>query len=54
MTVTLTLSAEEVQALSQLIDVSLRHSGLGALQVASHFSGKLQRALADAKALEPE
>jgi hypothetical protein len=43
--VTITLEDNEQSALLQLIDVALRQSGLGALDVAAHFKVKLDAAV---------
>ncbi|HZV21905.1 MAG TPA: hypothetical protein VE986_10215 [Hyphomicrobiales bacterium] len=44
MTVTITLTPEEQHAFLQLLDIALRHSGAGALDVAAHFKAKLAAA----------
>ena len=40
--ITLTLNDEEQKALAGVIDMALRHSGIGAADVAAHFIGKLR------------
>jgi hypothetical protein len=45
-TITITLDAQERNALTQLIDVALRQAGIGALDVATHFKAKLDAAVA--------
>ena len=44
MAITITLTPEEQRAFLQLIDVALRYSGTGALDVAAHFKTKLAAA----------
>ncbi|MGO9172651.1 MAG: hypothetical protein ACLP7P_11875 [Rhodomicrobium sp.] len=39
--ITLTLNEAEQQAFNQLLDIALRQSGLGALDVAYHFRGRI-------------
>ena len=43
---TLVLDDAEQKALLQLLDIALRQSGLGALDVAAHFKVKLDAAIA--------
>lgn len=52
-TITITLTPEEQEALRQLIDAALRHSGGGALDVAAHFKAKVVAARAEAAAHAP-
>ncbi len=47
--ITLTLNDEEQKALAGVIDMALRHSGIGAADVAAHFIGKLRVAAARAE-----
>ncbi len=44
MIVTITLTPDEQRAFLQLLDIALRHSGAGALDVAAHFKAKLAAA----------
>jgi hypothetical protein len=48
MQITITLTDEEQSAFQQVLDAALRHSGVGALDVAAHFKAKLVAALAEA------
>jgi hypothetical protein len=48
MDITITLNDDEQKAFAQLLDVALRHSGAGALDVAAHFKMKIAQALKEA------
>ena len=45
-TITLVLNDAEQHALRQLLDMALRQAGLNALDVVSHFRGRIAAALA--------
>lgn len=42
--ITITLDEQEQAAFKQLLDIALRQSGMGALDVAAHFKVKLDQA----------
>jgi len=53
-TINITLDDREQAALTQLIDVALRHAGIGALDVAAHFKAKLDTAIQVKSEAAPE
>jgi hypothetical protein len=53
-TINITLDDQEQAALTQLIDVALRHAGIGALDVAAHFKAKLDTAVQVKSEAAPE
>ena len=54
MNLVLEFTPDEVNALKQLCDVALRSNGLGALEVAKHFTAKLSAAEVAASTSEPK
>jgi hypothetical protein len=52
--ITISLTEQEQAWFRALLDTALRHSGIGALEVAAHFKGKLDSAQPASQLVTPQ